>query len=124
MRIGELARLAEVSPKAIRRYEALGLVAPARQANGYREYDEDTVRAVAEIRSLNLLGIPVEETRPFLECLASGGEHVDDCPASLAEYRRAIADLTAQIDELTARRDGLVNRLRDAAHRNADPSPF
>ncbi|WP_067569789.1 redoxin family protein [Nocardia acidivorans] len=118
MRIGQLAQLAEVSPKAIRRYEALGLVTPARHPNGYREYDEDTVRLVREIRALNRLGIAVEETRPFLECLSSGSEHVDDCPASLAEYRRAIHDLTGQIETLTARRDELVRRLRDAAQRN------
>ncbi|AYF73838.1 MerR family transcriptional regulator [Nocardia yunnanensis] len=119
MKIGQVARLAEVSAKAIRRYEALGLVAPARQANGYREYDDDAVRLVREIRALNRLGIPVEETRPFLDCLASGGEHVDDCPSSLAEYRRAIAELGSQIDALTARRDRLIQRLHMAAHRNS-----
>ncbi|MVU78578.1 redoxin family protein [Nocardia sp. ET3-3] len=123
MRIGELARLADVSPKAIRRYEALGLVVPARQANGYREYDDDTVRLVREIRVLNRLGIPVEETRPFLECLVAGGEHGDDCPESLAEYHRAIDDLTAQIELLTARRDGLVQRLREAAYRRSVATP-
>ncbi|WP_433594510.1 MerR family transcriptional regulator [Nocardia sp. CA-145437] len=123
MRIGEVARLAEVSPKAIRRYEALGLVAPARQANGYREYDDDTIRLVREIRVLNRLGIPVEETRPFLECLVAGGEHGDDCPESLAEYHRAIDDLTAQIEALTARRDGLIQRLREASYRRSDAVP-
>ncbi|PKV82456.1 MerR family transcriptional regulator [Nocardia fluminea] len=119
MRIGELARLAQLSPKAIRRYEALGLVAPERHSNGFREYDEHTVRLVREIRSLNRLGIPVEETRPFLDCLATGGEHVDDCPASLAEYQRTIDALTAEIDALTARRDALTDRLREAAHRHS-----
>ncbi|MEV6655505.1 MerR family transcriptional regulator [Nocardia fluminea] len=119
MRIGELARLAQLSPKAIRRYEALGLVAPERHPNGFREYDEHTVRLVREIRSLNRLGIPVEETRPFLDCLATGGEHVDDCPASLAEYQRTIDALTAEIDALTARRDALADRLREAAHRHS-----
>jgi peroxiredoxin/DNA-binding transcriptional MerR regulator len=119
MRIGQLAQLADVSPKAIRRYEALGLVAPARHPNGYREYDDDAIRLVREIRTLNRLGIPVEETRPFLDCLAAGGEHVDDCPASLAEYQRAIDDLTAQIAVLTVRRDGLARRLHDAAYRHS-----
>jgi DNA-binding transcriptional MerR regulator len=118
MRIGQLAQLTGVSPKAIRRYEALGLVAPARRANGYREYDDHTARLVREIRILNRLGIAVEETRPFLECLATGNEQADDCPASLAEYRRAIAELETEIATLTSRRDGLVRRLRAAAYRN------
>ncbi|MGY0499054.1 MerR family transcriptional regulator [Nocardia sp. FBN12] len=124
MRIGELARLAQLSPKAIRRYEALGLVAPGRHPNGFREYDEHTVRLVQEIRTLNRLGIPVEETRPFLDCLATGSEHVDDCPASLAEYRRTIDALTTEIEALTARRDALTDRLRDAAHRTTRMLPW
>ncbi len=117
MKIGELARLTDVSPKAIRRYEALGLVSPVRRSNGYREYGEYDVRAVQEARALNLLGIPVEEIRPFLECLRAGGDYVDDCPASLAEYRKAIDALTARIDALTDCRDALERRLLAAANR-------
>ncbi|WP_067708294.1 MerR family DNA-binding transcriptional regulator [Nocardia yamanashiensis] len=123
MKIGELAALTGASPKAIRRYESLGLVSPARRANGYRDYDDHAVRAVQEIRGLNRLGIPVEDTRPFLDCLADGSTNSDDCPASLAEYRRAIEDLTTQIEMLSARRDVLTRRLREAAYRGTPAPP-
>ncbi|WP_344528896.1 MerR family DNA-binding transcriptional regulator [Streptomyces albiaxialis] len=119
MRIGELARRAGVSVKAVRYYESLGLVTPARLANGYRDYDEHDVRLVGEIKSLSGLGIPVERTRPFLECLAAGREHGDDCPAALAGYREAIDDLTRRIDALAARRAVLTAHLREAAHRDS-----
>jgi DNA-binding transcriptional MerR regulator len=69
MRIGELARQAGVTTKAVRYYESLGLLTPARLTNGYREYDEHDVRLANEIRALSALGIPVERTRPFLDCL-------------------------------------------------------
>ena len=52
MRIGEVAARADVSVKAMRYYERLGLIAPARRPNGYREFDESHVRTVAEIREL------------------------------------------------------------------------
>ncbi|MEV1086053.1 MerR family transcriptional regulator [Streptomyces sp. NPDC050211] len=58
MRISELARQADVTTKAVRYYESLGLITPERLANGYRNYDEDDVRLVREIRTLHLLGIP------------------------------------------------------------------
>ncbi|MFI1919113.1 MerR family transcriptional regulator [Nocardia sp. NPDC020380] len=119
MKIGELAQVTGASPKAIRRYEELGLVAPVRLANGYREFDEWHVRAVREIRALNRLGIAVEDARPFLECLTAGGEHGDDCPASLAEYRKAIDEVGARISALTARKEALEGRLREAAYRNS-----
>src|SRR5215213_4578908 len=97
MRIGELARRAGVSAKAVRHYESLGLITASRLANGYRDFGEEHVRLVREVRELNQLGIPVDRTRPFLECLADGGEHADDCPSSLAGYRDAIDALTMQI---------------------------
>ncbi|MBV7708152.1 redoxin family protein [Nocardia nova] len=123
MQIGQLARLTDATPRAIRRYEALGLVTPTRTGSGYRDYDEHDVRTVREIRALNRLGIPVEETRTFLDCLADGGDHVDDCPASLAEYQRAIDALTVRIADLTERRDALRRRLRAAAYRHSESAP-
>lgn len=117
MKISELADSAGVTAKAVRYYESLGLVIPRRLGNGYRDYAESDVRLVREIKSLSELGIPVDRTRPFLECLARGREHIDDCPAALAGYRDAIAELNLRIDGLIARRDSLVRVLNDAADR-------
>jgi peroxiredoxin/DNA-binding transcriptional MerR regulator len=123
MKISELARRAGATTKAVRYYESLGLVTPDRLGNGYRDYDDEDVRLVREIRSLNQLGIPVERTRPFLECLAAGRRNADDCPASLATYRDAIDELTQRIEGLTARRAALIAHLHTAAHRNSVVAP-
>ncbi|WP_369203233.1 redoxin family protein [Streptomyces sp. PU-14G] len=123
MQISELARRAGVTTKAVRYYESLGLLTPARLPNGYRDYDEHDVRLTQEIRALGSLGIPVDRTRPFLECLTAGHRHADDCPASLAGYREAIGELTQRIEGLTARRAVLVTHLRQAAHRGSRVSP-
>jgi hypothetical protein len=50
MRSGELANRAGVSTKTVRYYERSGLIARARAVNGYREFGEDHLRLVAEIR--------------------------------------------------------------------------
>lgn len=123
MKIGEMARQAGVSPKAVRRYEELGLITPRRLANGYRDFDEADVRIARELRSLRELGITAERTRPFLQCLDSGAAESDECPSSLAEYASAIEELTARITELTARRAVLQHRLREAAYRNSVARP-
>jgi peroxiredoxin/DNA-binding transcriptional MerR regulator len=119
MRISEVARRAGVTTKTVRYYESLGLITPARLANGYRDYSEHDARMVCEARELNRLGIPVKRTRPFLECLAAGREHADDCPSSLAGYRDAIDELTLRIEALTTRRSVLARHLHEAAHRNS-----
>lgn len=123
MQISELARRAGVTTKAVRYYESLGLLTPGRLANGYLDYNEHDVRLTQEIRALGSLGIPVERTRPFLECLTAGHRHADDCPASLAGYRDAIGELTQRIEGLTARRAVLVTHLQQAAHRGSCISP-
>lgn len=120
MKISEVADRAGVTVKAVRYYESLELVTADRRTNGYRDYDEHDVRLIREISALRNLGIKVEHTRPFLDCLVSGNAQGDDCPASLETYREAISDMTARIDELTARRDALV-ALLERADRRTDP---
>lgn len=118
MRIGEVARAAGVTVKAVRYYESLGLVRAGRLPNGYREYDAGQVARIREIRTLGELGITAERTRPFLDCLDAGRSSGDDCPASLDTYREAIDDLSDRIARLGERRDALSLRLAAATARS------
>jgi enolase len=104
----------------LRYYEAVGLVVPRRLGNGYREYEPIAVRLVEQIRTLTALGLSVEETRPFIECLIDGNDVADVCPAALSTYRRAIAGLEQRIEQLTGHRDTLLSFL-DAATGPAVP---
>ncbi|WNV90835.1 MerR family transcriptional regulator [Umezawaea sp. Da 62-37] len=109
MRIGELAELAGTTTRALRYYEAQGLLSARRGANGHREYDLSDLRLVTEIRSLTGIGFALEETRPFLDCLRTGHPTGDSCPASVAVYRRKLAEL----DELIGRMNSVRDHLRD-----------
>lgn len=111
MRIGRFARRTGVSVKAVRYYERIGLISPKRSSNGYREFDENHVRIVEEIRELAAIGIPPSSAGPFIECLNLGHEHGDDCVSSLAVYRDTIADMNRKIASLAFRRDALQQRL-------------
>lgn len=48
----------------LRYYEAQGLLAPARAANGYRDYGEESVATVTQIRKLLEAGLSAEESAP------------------------------------------------------------
>jgi peroxiredoxin/DNA-binding transcriptional MerR regulator len=113
MRVGELARRTGTTVRALRYYEAAGLVVPRRLGNGYREYEGVAVRQVAQIRELMALGLSVEETRPFVESIAAG--ETDVCAAALATYRSTITGLQERIGKLTAQRAALDARLDEAA---------
>ena len=114
MHIKDLADRAGVSVKAVRYYEARGLLTPERAANGCRTYDPSDVGVVREVRALLSLGLTAEQTRPFVECLRAGNDRADVCPASLSAYRSRIAEIDERISEFTGLRDQLAVLLQQA----------
>lgn len=114
MRIGELAARAGTTTRALRYYEARGLLPARRNRNGYRTYDEEDLKLLRQIRTLQDFGFDLEETRPFVECLRAGHPQGDSCPASLAVYRRKLDELDALIGELAAVRASVGEQLTRA----------
>ncbi|MET9568371.1 MerR family transcriptional regulator [Streptomyces virginiae] len=114
MRIGELAERAGTSTRTLRYYEARGLLPARRADNGHRTYDEDDLRLLREIRTLQDFGFELEETRPFLACLRAGHPAGDSCPASLAVYRHKLAELDDLIGRLADVRDQVARQLAGA----------
>ncbi|MEU5636633.1 MerR family transcriptional regulator [Streptomyces rishiriensis] len=111
MRIGELAARAGTTTRTLRYYESRGLLAARRNHNGYRTYDEDDLKLLRQIRTLQDFGFDLEETRPFVECLRAGHPEGDSCPASLAVYRRKLSELDELIGELQAVRAQVGEQL-------------
>ena len=67
-RIGELATITNVSTKAIRIYEAKGLLASYRdETNNYRYFDEDAIVRMQKIELLKYLGFSLEDIGKMLE---------------------------------------------------------
>lgn len=121
MRIGELARRAGTTTRALRFYESQGLLGARRAANGYRDYDEDDYRLVKEILTLQSVGLSLADTRPFVECLRAGHVSGDSCAASIEVYRRKLTEVDAQLDQLNAARAELLDKLADALAKHPRP---
>jgi DNA-binding transcriptional MerR regulator len=117
MRIGELARRAGTTTRALRFYESQGLLTAARAANGYREYGEDDLRLVTEIQALQTIGLSLDDTRPFVECLRAGHDTGDSCGDSIEVYRRKLAEVDACLQRLGTLRAELADKLTDALTR-------
>ena len=117
MRIGELARRAGTTTRALRFYESQGLLDAPRAANGYREYGEEDFRLVNEIRTLQAVGFSLEETRPFVACLRSGHESGDSCADSIEVYQRKLTEVDAFLARLGDVRANLAAKLAAAQAR-------
>jgi DNA-binding transcriptional MerR regulator len=102
--IGEFARRSRLSPKALRLYDEMGLLLPARvdAASGYRFYGVDQLEQARFVATLRQLKVPLAEIKAIL-ALDPG----------LAAQRIADYWATAETDH-AARRDlagFLINRL-------------
>jgi DNA-binding transcriptional MerR regulator/effector-binding domain-containing protein len=69
LRIGEFSRRGRVSVKALRHYEAIGLLRPAHvdAATGYRSYAADQLDDLHRLMVLRALGLSLERIRQVLQ---------------------------------------------------------
>ncbi|HEY7483090.1 MAG TPA: MerR family transcriptional regulator [Streptosporangiaceae bacterium] len=121
MRIGELARRTGTTTRALRFYESQGLLEARRAANGYREYDEGDLLLVTEIQTLQAVGLSLDDTRPFVDCLRAGHETGDSCADSIEVYQRKLAEVDACLARLTSVRESLQDKLTQALERQCEP---
>ena len=68
MSIGEFARLSRLSPKALRLYDGLGLLSPARvdELSGYRYYEGAQLDQARLIATLRQAGVPLTTVKELL----------------------------------------------------------
>jgi hypothetical protein len=71
LRIGELARLAETTVRAVRHYHAVGLLPePERDHSGYRRYSSVALLQLLRVRRMRALGLPPNRSASCLICSA------------------------------------------------------
>lgn len=107
MRIGELARLTGTTPKAIRLYEARGLMGAVTRQGSYRQYGEEDLARVQLIRKAQSLGFRLAQLEGLAHLHTPQGW---SRMAALLEARRAavakemlhLQQLTRQLAELQA----------------------
>lgn len=104
MNIGAVARASGLSTQAIRFYERMGLIKPARAANGYRVYAAHHLEQLGFIQRARGLGLPLAEIAQLTNVL---GEQNCACGQLQEVLPRKIQQLDTQIAELTKLRADL-----------------
>jgi len=109
MNIGQAAEASGVSAKAIRYYEASGLIAPAdRSEGGYRVYNQADISTLRFIRRARDLGFSIERIRRLLDLW-------HDKARASADVKRLALDHVSKNAKIAA----LVT-MRDAVEELAD----
>ncbi len=74
VKIGDLARLSNVTPRTLRFYEDLGLIEPdGRSVGGFRLYGVDQIHRLRAVLALKEVGFSLEDIRAY-RALAEHGE--------------------------------------------------
>ncbi|MEW1823096.1 MerR family transcriptional regulator [Arthrobacter sp. NPDC080031] len=103
MRIGDLARESGVTTRQLRYYEEQDLLHPIRSSNNYREYAEESVQQVQQIRGLLDAGLPTRLIRLLLPCVQGPAAELPPQPNSemAGLLRTELENLQARIEFLS-----------------------
>lgn len=122
MRIGELARTTGTTPKALRLYEARGLLGAVARAGSYRQYGEADVARVQLIRRALALGFRLAEL-DGLDALHTA-EGWARMAALVARRRAAVARERERLRALERQLAGLEAELHGCGERGAPAQPL
>jgi DNA-binding transcriptional MerR regulator len=107
VKIGEVARRAEVTIDTIRFYERRGVLpAPARRPSGYREYTDDTVQRIQLARRMQSVGLTLDEV---IDALSAHDAGEATCESERWRLDAALDRVDARIAELKALRREIVS---------------
>lgn len=129
LRIGEFARLAQVSPRTLRHYESLGLLEPTcvDAATGYRYYELGQLVDLQRVLALRDLGFGLDALGELLD--ADGDLSVERLRGMLtlrrAELAATITEESVRLERVAALLDdmerGIGMRSIDVTLRTAEP---
>lgn len=117
LRIGEVARLFNLSVGTLRHYEQLGLLEPAHidHASGYRYYGARQLSTLNTISNLRVLDLPLAQIREFVAT-----RDVNLMQRQLAQQQELIERKRRELERVSRKIDDRLVLLRDALNAELD----
>ena len=117
MNVGSAARRSGLPAKTIRYYEEIGLILPARAANGYRDYSGEDIHRLSFLRRARGLGFSIEECRQLMALYQDRGRASHDVRQIATAH---VAAIDEKLREFQAMRATLL-KLIHACHGDHRP---
>ena len=117
MKIHELSKQSGIHLETIRYYEKMGLMPePKRLANGYRDYDEASLKQLKFIKTCRALDFSLAEIKLFNEMKTQQSQHCE-VDSMLAKH---LVSVEEKIAELTEIKHFLQSLITEDDHQAAD----
>jgi len=124
MRIGELTKRAEVTPRTVRYYESIGLLPKGeRRGSGQHYYTEETVLRLRKIDQLKQLGLSLDEIRDVIALYFTDPSGVRPKQKIIAILRAHLAEIDDRIGELSQLRKELMGNIERFERWLAEKTP-
>jgi len=117
-RIGQLAKVLNVSESKLRFLEQQGMVSPLREQSGYRYYSEDSKQRLELILKAQLMGFSLKQIRAVQRTNPGSGQHLVDCQLLLPMLQQKLANIDQQMQELQQQKQ----QLQQLASQLAEPT--
>lgn len=109
MNVGTAARRAGLPAKTIRYYEDIGLISPARAANGYRDYSDDDIHRLSFLRRARGLGFSIEDCRQLMALYRDKARASHDVREIARNHIDAIEEKVRELQGMRATLQKLVH---------------
>lgn len=117
MKINELSKQSGIHLETIRYYEKMGLMPePKRLANGYRDYDEASLKQLKFIKTCRVLDFSLADIKFFNEMKTHQSQHCE-VDSMLAKH---LVSVEEKIAELTEIKHFLQSLITEDDHQAAD----
>jgi len=122
MKIGELAKKADVSTQTIRYYEREGILSkPSRTEAGYRDYPPDAVDTLRFVREAKDVGFTLREIKLLADV---DPESTQSCGMMQTLLKTKLDDLDEKLASMKRIRKRLVTSLKECKSRSkSQPCP-
>jgi DNA-binding transcriptional MerR regulator len=121
MKISELAYQAGTTPKTLRFYEQIGVLAtPVRTSSGYRDYEESAITRIQFIKASQSIGLSLAEVRNLLRIRDEG---VSPCTAAIELLDQHLREIKQKIRELTGLKKNITELRLKASSLDASDCP-
>ncbi len=110
MNIGHASKRTGLPVKTIRYYEDIGLVAPDRAENGYRDFGAPQIARLNLLAQARMIGFTLEECRSLIALEENPSRHSRDVRRLAEQNLNSVREKIASLQALEARLTGLISQ--------------
>lgn len=114
----QISKLTDIHIETLRYYESIGLIpSPERDSNGYKLYNEETIKTLIMIKQAKSCGLTLEETKEVLSLLTDVNNVDYKIIAEIIDEK--LSELDKKIEEIN-RSKSVLKRVKTNIESNID----